>query len=162
MLRRGLSGRVRSRCKSSISETCFRVAYQRKLVGDGYDGLNLYPDDDPDDTCDGHGTHVAGIIAAQGVNPEGFTGAAPGVTLAAYRVFGCGMGSVGNDVLIAAFNMAFEQGADIITASIGGTSGWTEEPWAVAVSRIVERGVPCTLAAGNGGTAGLFFSSTGL
>ncbi|KFA78781.1 hypothetical protein S40288_08979 [Stachybotrys chartarum IBT 40288] len=142
-----------------FGEGCL-VAYGHDLVGDDYDGLNLYPDDDPDDTCDGHGTHVAGIIAAQGANPEGFTGAAPGVTLAAYRVFGCGIGSVGNDVLIAAFNMAFEQGADIITASIGGTSGWTEEPWAVAVSRIVERGVPCTLAAGNSGGAGLFFSST--
>ncbi len=50
-----------------------------------------------------------------------------------------------NDVLIAAFNQAYEDGADIITSSIGALSGWGEDPWAVAVSRIVEKGIPCTL-----------------
>lgn len=55
--------------------------------------------------------------------------------------------------------MAYEDGADIITSSIGGTNGWSGEPWAVAVSRIADKGVPCTLAAGNSG-AGLFLSST--
>lgn len=108
--------------------------------------------------CQGHGTHVAGTIAAQ-ENAFGFTGAAPDVTLGAYRVFGC-KGEAGNDVLIAAFNQAFEDGADIITASIGGPSGWSEEPWAVAVSRIVEQGVPCTVSAGNSGDQGLFYAST--
>ena len=64
------------------------------------------------------------------------------------------------DVLIAAFNMAYEAGADLITASIGGASGWSEEPWSVAVSRIVENGVPCTISAGNSGDEGLFYAST--
>ncbi|KFA47278.1 hypothetical protein S40293_10279 [Stachybotrys chartarum IBT 40293] len=139
-----------------FGEGCL-VAYGHDLVGDDYTGYNTpVPDDDPDD-CYGHGTHVAGTISAL-ENPLGFTGAAPGVTLAAYRVIGC-RGSAGTDVLIAAFNRAYEEGADIITASIGGPSGWSSEPWAVAVSRIVERGVPCTVAAGNGG-AGLFDTST--
>ncbi|KAH7323148.1 subtilisin-like serine protease PR1C [Stachybotrys elegans] len=143
-----------------FGEGCL-VAYGYDLVGDDYDGENAFPDSDPDDACDGHGTHVAGIIAAQGDNPEGFSGVAPGVTLAAYRVFGCNTwAGVSTDILISAFNMAYEQGADIITASIGGESGWSEEPWAVAVSRIVDRGVPCTLAAGNSGGGGLFLSST--
>jgi hypothetical protein len=128
------------------------------LVGDAYNGFNTaVPDPDPMD-CGGHGTHVTGIIAAQS-NPFGFTGAAPGVTIGAYKVFGC-EGQVANDVLIAAYNMAFEAGSDIITASIGGASGWSEEPWAVAVQRIVEAGVPCTLAAGNSGDTGIFFAST--
>jgi hypothetical protein len=56
--------------------------------------------------------------------------------------------------------MAYEAGADLITASIGGSSGWSEEPWAVAVSRIVENGVPCTVSAGNDGAMGLFYAST--
>lgn len=56
--------------------------------------------------------------------------------------------------------MAYEDGADIITASIGGPSGWSEDPWAVAVSRIVEMGVPCTISAGNDGDYGLFYAST--
>lgn len=111
------------------------------------------------DTCNGHGSHVAGIIAAQSNNPYGIIGAAQGVTLGSYRVFGCS-GDVPDDVLIAAYNQAFEAGADIITSSIGGPSGWTEDPWAVAVQRIVENGVPCTVSAGNDGSEGLFYAST--
>lgn len=38
-------------------------------------------------------------------------------------------------------------------------NGWSEEPWAVAVQRIVEAGVPCTLAAGNDGDYGMFYAS---
>lgn len=108
--------------------------------------------------CFGHGTHVAGIVAAL-ENEYGFIGGAPDATLGAYRVFGCD-GSAGNDVLIAAFNQAFEDGADIITASIGGPSGWADEAWSAAVAAIVEQGVPCTISAGNDGDLGMFFAST--
>ncbi|KAH6606996.1 hypothetical protein Trco_006149 [Trichoderma cornu-damae] len=134
------------------------VSFGTDLVGDDYSGSNTpVPDNDPMD-CAGHGSHVAGIIAAQ-KNPYGFTGGSPDVTLGAYRVFGC-EGQAGNDVLIAAYNKAFEDGAQIITASIGGPSGWAEEPWAVAVTRIVNAGVPCTVSAGNSGDHGLFYAST--
>ncbi|KXJ94885.1 peptidase S8/S53 domain-containing protein [Microdochium bolleyi] len=136
------------------------VSYGSDIVGDNYDGTNNpVPDNDPYDGCGGHGTHVAGIIAAQAGNKYGILGAAPGVTIGAYRVFGC-KGSAGNDVLIKAYMEAFEAGSQIITASIGGASGWSEDPWAVAVSRIVEAGVPCTVSAGNDGAKGLFYAST--
>ncbi|GAP91080.2 putative minor extracellular protease vpr protein [Rosellinia necatrix] len=135
------------------------VSYGTDIVGDDYDGFNTpVPDDDPYDGCAGHGSHVSGIIAAQ-ANEYGFTGAAPGVTLGAYRVFGC-TGSAANDVLIEAYIQAFEAGSNIITASIGGPSGWSEDPWAVVVSRIVAAGVPCTVSAGNAGAMGLFYAST--
>ncbi|KAF9781470.1 hypothetical protein IL306_013467 [Fusarium sp. DS 682] len=134
------------------------VSFGTDLVGDSYDGFNhAKPDNDPMD-CAGHGTHVAGILAAR-KNTMGFTGAAPGVQIGAYRAFGCS-GEAGNDVLIAAFNQAYEDGADIISTSIGAPSGWSEEPWAVAVSRIVEHGVPCVLAAGNAGAMGMFYASS--
>ncbi|UNI19341.1 hypothetical protein JDV02_005530 [Purpureocillium takamizusanense] len=127
------------------------------LVGDAYNGYNTpVPDPDPMD-CGGHGSHVAGIIAAR-PNKLGFTGAAPDVSLHAYKVFGC-TGEVSNDVLIAAYNQAYQDGANIITASIGGASGWSEDPWAVAVQRIVEKGVPCTVSAGNDGDHGMFYAS---
>ncbi|KAL7627196.1 hypothetical protein AAE478_003972 [Parahypoxylon ruwenzoriense] len=129
------------------------------IVGDDYNGDNIpVPDADPYDGCGGHGTHVSGIIAAQ-ANELGFTGAAPGVTLGMFRVFGC-TGGAGNDVLIDAYMKAFEAGSNIITASIGGSSGWSEDPWSVAVSRIVEAGVPCTVSAGNDGAVGMFYAST--
>lgn len=56
--------------------------------------------------------------------------------------------------------MAYESGADLITASIGGASGWSQQPWAVAVSRIVAKGVPCLVSAGNDGAQGLFYTSS--
>ncbi|KAI1312075.1 peptidase S8/S53 domain-containing protein [Xylaria venustula] len=135
------------------------VSYGTDLVGDDYTGSNTpVPDADPYDGCAGHGSHVSGIIAAQ-ANEYGFTGAAPGVTLGMFRVFGC-TGSAANDVLIDAYIKAFEAGSNIITASIGGSSGWSEDPWAVVVSRIVQAGVPCTLSGGNSGAYGLFYAST--
>ncbi|KAK4238043.1 hypothetical protein C8A03DRAFT_33943 [Achaetomium macrosporum] len=135
------------------------VSYGSDLVGDEFNGSNTpKPDPDPLD-CNGHGTHVAGIIAAQTNNPYGIVGAASDVTLGSYRVFGC-EGDVPNDILIAAYNMAYEDGSDIITASIGGPSGWNEDPWAAVVSRIVESGVPCVVSAGNDGAAGIFYAST--
>ncbi|KAF3911153.1 Cucumisin [Arthrobotrys entomopaga] len=133
-----------------------KVAFGTDLVGDAYNGANTpVPDDDPVD-CAGHGSHVAGIIAAV---DKDFTGVAPDVTLGAYKVFGCPAQSASNDVLISAFLKAQADGVDLITASIGGASGWTEDPWALVVQRIVESGTPCTIAAGNDGDQGLFYAS---
>ncbi|KAI1637102.1 peptidase S8/S53 domain-containing protein [Biscogniauxia mediterranea] len=118
------------------------------------------PDSDPYDNCVGHGTHVAGIIAAQLEGNEfGFTGVAPGVKLAAYRAWGCPATST-TEILIAAFNRAFEDGADIISCSDGAYSGWAEDAWGLVASRIVEAGVPVTISEGNDGGFGLFFPST--
>jgi len=100
------------------------VAFGTDLVGDAYTGDNTpVPDDDPID-CAGHGTHVAGIIAAS--NDPYVLGVAPNATLGIYKVFGC-EGSAANDVLISAFIMAYNYGVDVITSSIGGASGWPEE-----------------------------------
>ena len=106
----------------------FKVAKGYDLVGDAYTGDNMpVPDSDPYTECSDHGTHVAGIIGAN-PNPYNFTGVAPGATLGMYRVFGC-FDNVEDDVLIAAFMRAHEDGADVITASIGGNNGWTERKY---------------------------------
>ncbi|EXF75055.1 subtilisin Carlsberg [Colletotrichum fioriniae PJ7] len=120
----------------------------------------LQPDADPMDNCAGHGTHVAGIIAAQlEGNEYGFTGAAPGAKLAAYRAWGCASTST-NEVLLAAFSRAFEEGADIISCSDGDPSGWAEDAWGVLAARIVDAGVPVVISEGNDGGSGMFYAST--
>ncbi|CAA9967188.1 minor extracellular protease vpr [Pyrenophora teres f. maculata] len=137
-----------------FGEGCL-VGYGFDLVGDAYNGKNTpLPDPDPMD-CAGHGTHIAGIIAAQ-KSDYGFVGAAPGVTLGAYRVYGCIGRGVTNDVLISAFMKAYEDGSNIITASIGVNGGWPYDIWTLAVERIVDAGIPCLLSIGNDGQNGPF------
>ncbi|KAM0334451.1 hypothetical protein ACHAQA_001478 [Verticillium albo-atrum] len=127
------------------------------LVSYGQDYVEGDDVEEPTMDCDGHGTHVAGTIAAQS-NPLGFTGVAPDVTLGSYKVFGC-TGTAAGDAIAAAFAQAYEDGSDIISASLGGDQGWSQEEGSVIVERIVEQGVPCVIAAGNSGESGLFFAS---
>ncbi|PNH73707.1 hypothetical protein VD0001_g3848 [Verticillium dahliae] len=127
------------------------------LVSYGHDYVDGDNVEEPTMDCDGHGTHVAGTIAAQS-NPLGFTGVAPDVTLGSYKVFGCN-GTAPGDAIAAAFAQAFEDGSDIISASLGGDQGWSQEEGSVIVQRIVEQGVPCVVATGNSGASGLFFAS---
>ncbi|KAF4995752.1 hypothetical protein FDECE_12701 [Fusarium decemcellulare] len=122
--------------------------------------IEAKPDADPMDDCQGHGTHVAGTVAAQlKGNKYGFTGAAPGAKLAAYRAWGCRATST-NEILLAAFIRAFEEGADIISCSDGDPSGWSSDVWGTVASRIVDAGVPVIISAGNDGGLGLFYAST--
>jgi len=131
------------------------ISFGTDLVGDDYTGYNdPVPDNYPND-CNGHGTHVTGIIGAL-PNPMDIVGVAPEATLGMYRVFGCEAGA-SDEIMAAAFSQAFEDGADIITASVGGASGWSDGPWSLVVDRIVEHGVLCTLANGNDGELGLFY-----
>ncbi|KAL9949224.1 hypothetical protein D7B24_000443 [Verticillium nonalfalfae] len=114
------------------------------------------PDEDPDD-LDGHGTHVAGIIAGQS---EFFTGVAPEASLYAYKVFTPGE-STDDETLIESMLRAYDDGVDIISMSIGGMNGWADNPWALVASRIVEQGVLVIIAAGNNGGPGAFAADSG-
>ncbi|KAI8304504.1 hypothetical protein K4K59_012738 [Colletotrichum sp. SAR11_240] len=128
-----------------------------KLHEADYDGSNeKVPDDDPLDSL-GHGTHVAGIIAGKS---EFYAGVAPEAEILAFKVFGAFEGT-DEDTLIDATIMAYESGADIITASIGRAAGFSDGPWATVASRIVEQGVVVTIAAGNDGDEGPFYASSG-
>ncbi|KAJ1328279.1 minor extracellular serine protease Vpr [Microdochium nivale] len=91
------------------------VTYGYDLIGSGTITAPR-PDTDPIDTCMGHGTHVAGIIASR-PNHLGFLGAAPDAELGAFRALDC-LGGSSNDLLIAAFNMAYEASSNIISASV--------------------------------------------
>ncbi|KAJ2721247.1 hypothetical protein GGI07_004080 [Coemansia sp. Benny D115] len=137
--------------------------YGSDFVGDGYDSGSAphpVPDPDPRDTCDGHGTHVTGIIAAHGAKVRGV---APKVTLGAYRIFGCpgnGTGQSADDVILKAMEAAHADGMDVINMSFGGGSGWSEDPLSVAASRLVRDGIVMVASAGNDGANGLYTSGS--
>lgn len=112
-----------------------------KVIG-GYDYVDM--DEDPLD-LDGHGTAVAGIIAANGTN---FKGIAPGAKLLAYRIFGLNE-TVETYMIIQAIERAIEDGADIVNLSLGGGID-RRLLWKVG-QRAVQRGVLLVAAAGNDG-----------
>jgi minor extracellular serine protease Vpr len=140
----------------------YRVVTGYDFVGDRYDtrgsggALIPHPDNDPDD-CNGHGTHVAGIIGASG-NPEtgGARGVAPGVTFGAYRVFGC-EGSTSSDIMLAAMERALEDGMDVLNMSIGSAfQTWPQYPTAVGADALVEAGMVVVASIGNSGASGVY------
>ncbi|KAH7323272.1 peptidase S8/S53 domain-containing protein [Stachybotrys elegans] len=140
-----------------FGEGCL-VSFGADLVGDEI-GKGPASEGDPFADCHSHGTHVSGLVAAQ-ENPYGFTGVAPNVTLGHYRVLDCrGRGTT--DLFIDAFSRAYDAGADVITASLGEYSGWSEEPWGTLIERIAKAGVPCLVAVGNDGYYGTFYASNG-
>ncbi|MEO8259419.1 MAG: S8 family serine peptidase [Acidobacteriota bacterium] len=134
-----------------------RVAGGFDLVGDDYNAGSAdpakrvpHPDPDPDD-CNGHGTHVSGIIGANGV----VKGVAPGVTFRAYRVFGC-QGSTTADIMLAAMEMVLDDGADVLNMSIGSALTWPQYPTAKGANQLVKQGVVVVASIGNEGALGLY------
>ena len=103
----------------------------------------------------GHGTHVAGIAAADGRGHAGeVVGVAPGARLLAYRVFGCN-GSTDTDVMIHGMELALADHADVLNMSIGSAFGnWPESPEAVASDNLVDAGVVVVASIGNSGANG--------
>jgi minor extracellular serine protease Vpr len=114
-----------------------------------YDPIPV-PDPDPDD-CNGHGTHVAGIVGANGEA----VGVAPDVTFGAYKVFGCD-GSTTADIMIAAMEMALADGMHVLNMSIGSAFTWPQYPTAVASDLLVDAGMVVVASIGNSGASGTF------
>ena len=140
-----------------------RVIAGVDLVGDDYnadpESASYQPVPHPDavpDDCNGHGTHVAGIVGANGTGPNGAKGIAPGVTFGAYRVFGCA-GSVTDDVMIAAMEAALADGMHVLNMSIGDAfNNWPGSPTAAASDALVDAGMVVVASIGNSGGDGIY------
>jgi len=136
-----------------------RVTTGWDFVGDAYNSDNNtdpIPDANPDD-CEGHGTHVSGIIGASGTGDgDSARGVAPNVTFGAYRIFGC-EGSTDTAVILSALTLAKNQHMNVVNLSLGSDfDSWPSYPDAVAVANLAKAGVVVAVAAGNSGDTGLF------
>jgi subtilisin family serine protease len=98
----------------------------------------------------GHGTHVAGTIAAGLGNGKGVAGVAPAVTLAAAKVLNR-QGSGTYSAVAMGITWCADQGAEVINLSLGGGFSSTV---ANAVTYATGRGALVVAAAGNSGPCG--------
>ena len=116
----------------------------------GYDFVDR--DADPQDTVDGHGTHVLGIVGATEGNSEGVASVAPGARLLPVRVLGDdGSGTV--EQVAEGIDYAVAQGADVINLSLGGDVplvGSAPE-YNAAIDRALDAGRVVVAASGNDG-----------
>ena len=136
-------------CRVEIGYDYVGNAYNNDATSPTYNPVPS-PDPFPDD-CNGHGTHVAGIVGANG----GVRGVAPGVTYGVYRVFGC-EGSTSSDIMVAAMEQIARDGADVVNISIGSAFQWPQYPTAQAADRLVNQGIVVVTSAGNSGGNGTY------
>lgn len=99
---------------------------------------------------DTHGTHVAGIIAADD-NEKGGVGIAPDAKVSGYCVFPAGGGAETADIM-RAINAAVAEKYDIINMSLG--SPEYDADYETVVKQAYEKGVAIFAAAGNDDTDG--------
>lgn len=113
----------------------------------GWDYVNNIPL--PYDTH-GHGTHIAGIIAASAANGVGVSGVCPRVKIMALKYYdssGAGINNLQNTV--KAIRYAVRMGAEIINYSGGGAEQARDERAAIDEARA--KGILFVAAAGNDG-----------
>lgn len=93
----------------------------------------------------GHGTHVAGIVAARADNGLGVAGVAPQARIMPVKVLGADGTGWMSDV-VEGIRWAVDHGASVINLSLGGTSA---DFMKAAVGHAVAQGVTVVAAAGN-------------
>jgi len=111
-----------------------------KVIG----GYNFIQKDQPPLDTNGHGTQVAGVIAADGQA----VGVAPKVKILAYKVSEDGEG-VSSELIVKAIEKAITDGVDIINISLGVNK--TNAKIDRAVDNALEKGIFVVVAAGNDG-----------
>lgn len=117
----------------------------RVVKESGYDFVN--DDDDPMDD-NGHGTHVAGIIAAEANNEEGIAGVVGNLDVEIIPIKVLDKDGVGySDTISKGIEYAVNKGVNIINLSLGGTE--KDEDIENAVKYALENCVAVIAAAGN-------------
>lgn len=102
---------------------------------------------------EGHGTHVAGTIAASYNEKTGFTGVAPKAKILMGRV--CGKEGCSNISISEGIDWGIAQKVDIISMSLGGSFGSPDQELAVEMAE--KAGVLVIAASGNDGSGVISF-----
>jgi subtilisin family serine protease len=119
------------------------------FVGEDWPAGPLAPDEDPID-FEGHGTHVADIIA-------GNRGVAPGASLVAVKVCSAISSSCSGEALLRGMEFALDpngdgdisDAVDVINMSLGSSYGQVEDDLSFAAQNAVDFGVTVVASAGN-------------
>ncbi len=122
------------------------------FVGEAWPNADRSEDDDPID-FEGHGTHVADIIAGVGPNK----GVAPGAKLVAIKVCSAVATSCNGVALIKGVDFALDpngdgslsDAVDVINLSLGSSYGQEEDDLSFALANAVKLGVSVVASAGN-------------
>ncbi len=113
------------------------------------------------DTAGEHGTHVAGIAAANHLDTTPVVGVAPDAQIIVMKVFGAAGGAYMDDV-VAAIEDCYRLNVDAANLSLGSPAGFTDEEPAYAeiLSEILDHDMVVAIAAsGNGLGTNLNLSS---
>ncbi len=125
------------------------------LEGNIIDGWNFVDDNEYVTDIDGHGTMVAGIVAAVANNSIGIVGVASNVRIMPLKVISESGGSLVD--IASAIRYAADNGADVIGMSLGGTFSKGSLAMEAAVNYAYQKGCVLVAAAGNNDTSELFY-----
>ena len=106
------------------------------------------------DTAGEHGTHVAGIAAANHLDSTPVVGVAPDAQLIVMKVFGAAGGAYMDDI-VAAIEDCYRLNVDAANLSLGSSAGFTDEDadFTEIFSEILDHDMVVAIAAGNSGSA---------
>jgi thermitase len=130
------------------------AANQPDLAGQVLPGVDIVNHDDDASDDHGHGTHVAGTIAALANNGLGVAGVAPHAKILPIKVLDAS-GSGTNQAIADGIVEAANRGAKIINMSLGGPGA--SESIRRAIAQVQARGVIVICAAGNDDTSDKFY-----
>ena len=125
-----------------------------ELAGRVLKGINLLQPRRPSHDDIGHGTAVAGLIAARGNNGRGFCGVAPDCRILPVKVNEPGTGAVSAEHIAQGIRWAVREGATVVNASVGvvqwehGLTDTALDELADAIRFALKHRVPVICAAG--------------
>jgi thermitase len=117
-------------------------------------GRNVVADNDVPTDDNGHGTAVAGLVAARAENGIGITGVCPRCSLMPVKVTDAS-GTATDSNVAAGLTWAVDHGARVINVSLG--AAVSSQTIAAAVRYASDRGAIVVAAAGNGGSGAAFY-----